>query len=371
MHLADSAQQSSSRLPSLDGWRAVSIFFVLAAHSKFVPGFPHQWEKPFLWLLNGNMGVRTFFVISGFLITWLMLVEKGKTGRISLKHFYIRRILRIFPVYFTFLGVVFFLQVFTPFEQGGRAWISNLTFTTGMEPPGAGNSVVTGHLWSLAVEEQFYILWPIVAVALALAVWPKRAWIVLTVPILAAPVFRSLVYLKALPGDLSWIVTNYTFPTNCDSLAAGCLAAFVFRDHREMLERLLTRGPGPVFIACVLLIMVPHTMYVLKIAGAFTVPFAQTAHATGAALLIMQSILIPQWGVYRWLNTRILVWVGVLSYSLYIWQQIFCSKPATFGLPDVWWMSFPGWWVPAFVVSAASYYLLELPFMRLRSRFRD
>ncbi len=363
--------QISNRLPSLDGWRAVSIFLVLAAHSKFVPGFPAAWKEACFWLLNGNMGVRTFFVISGFLITWLMLVERDKTGQISLKHFYIRRILRIFPVYFVFLGVVFLIQLSTPFHQGDRAWISNVTFTTGMEPPGAGNTVLTGHLWSLAVEEQFYILWPLLVVGFSLAMHRGKALVFLAVPVVVAPVFRAFVYLKMLPGDLSWIVTNYTFPTNCDSLAVGCAAAILFRDYREQLRRLLTAHPTMACLGCLLLILGPHTLLVFKLAGALTVPFNQTAHAIGAALLIMQSILLPGWGPYRWLNTRVLVWVGVLSYSLYIWQQIFCSGPATFGLPDVWWMSFPGWLVPVFVVSCASYYLLEQPFMKLRAKFRD
>ena len=363
--------QISNRLPSLDGWRAVSIGLVLAAHSKFVPGFPSEWQGLFVWLLSGNMGVRTFFVISGFLITWLMLVEMGKTGRVSLKHFYIRRVLRIFPVYFAFLAVVFLLQWFTPFAQGTRAWIANVTFTTGINPPGAGNTTVTGHLWSLAVEEQFYILWPLLFVALSLALRNRKALVLLAIPMIAAPIFRALVYLKTLPGDWAWIVTNYTFPTNCDSLAMGCAAAFVFRDFRGTLTRWLTASPSFVFVGALLIILVPHTLFVLRLAGSFTVPFAQTAHALGAVLLIMQSILLPNWGPYRLLNTRVLAWVGVLSYSLYIWQQIFCSGPATFGLPDVWWMSFPGWLVPVFVVSAVSYYLLEQPFMRLRSKFRD
>jgi peptidoglycan/LPS O-acetylase OafA/YrhL len=363
--------ESSSRLPSLDGWRAVSILLVLAAHSKFVPGFPQEFESVFYWLFSGNMGVRTFFVISGFLITWLMLVERSKTGRISLKHFYIRRILRIFPVYFAFLAVVLVLQWLTPFSQGDWAWIANLTFTTGINPPGAGNTTTTGHLWSLAVEEQFYILWPLLFVALSLSLSRRKALFCLAIPIIAAPIFRALVYLKSLPGDLSWIVTNYTFPTNCDSLAVGCAAAFIFRDYRGTLAHWLTRSPWPVFCGALLIIIVPHTLYILKVAGALTVPFAQTAHAVGAVILIMQSILLPEWGPYRWLNHPAVIWVGVLSYSLYIWQQIFCSGPATFGLPEVWWMSFPGWLVPTFLVSCASYYLLEQPFMRLRAKFRD
>ncbi len=70
----------SERLPSLDGWRAASILMVLGAHCKFAADFPAALATPFLWLFDGNLGVRMFFVISGFLITWLMLVEHDRTS---------------------------------------------------------------------------------------------------------------------------------------------------------------------------------------------------------------------------------------------------------------------------------------------------
>jgi peptidoglycan/LPS O-acetylase OafA/YrhL len=91
----------------------------------------------------------------------------------------------------------------------------------------------------------------------------------------------------------------------------------------------------------------------------------------GFALLMLQSVFLPDWGIYRILNWRWVCQIGVLSYSLYIWQQIFCTAPEAFGLGRVWWMSFPGWLVPVFVVSFISYYGLERPILKLRVRFRD
>ena len=133
---------------------------VLCGHSQFVNYYSPKWN-PVLYWLDGP-GVLCFFVISGFLITWLLLVENDHRGRISLKHFYIRRALRILPVYYTFLLTVAVLQYFTPYSQNYMEWIGNLTFTQNfIESPHT-----TGHLWSLSVEEQFYLLWPVTLVFL-------------------------------------------------------------------------------------------------------------------------------------------------------------------------------------------------------------
>src|SRR5882724_7345116 len=102
--------EASSRLPSLDGWRAVSILMVLGAHCQHVNGFPNALHGTFSWLFDGNLGVRFFFIISGFLITWLMVLERDQTGGVNLRHFYARRALRILPVYFTFILALAGLQ---------------------------------------------------------------------------------------------------------------------------------------------------------------------------------------------------------------------------------------------------------------------
>ena len=150
MPLPDSSK--NKKLPSLDGWRAVSISLLLLGHSVFTPGFP-SFAKAFNSQGTGILGVRFFFVISGFLITWLLVGEREKTGSINLNHFYARRVLRIFPVNYVHLAV---LGLLTAFRQPASAWLANFTYTTNFFPTG----FPTSHLWSLAVEEQFYLLWP-------------------------------------------------------------------------------------------------------------------------------------------------------------------------------------------------------------------
>jgi peptidoglycan/LPS O-acetylase OafA/YrhL len=94
-----------------------------------------------------------------------------------------------------------------------------------------------------------------------------------------------------------------------------------------------------------------------------------TLQAAGFAILLLDSVIAPEKSIYQFLNHRLVKHIGVLSYSIYIWQQIFCN-PQLLGLnPQTWWMSFPGWLVPGVLVALLSYYGLEMPFFRLRKRY--
>lgn len=366
-----SASLNSEKLPTLDGWRAFSIALVLIAHSTRAAGFPKEYHSVFNWLSFGGFGVRTFFVISGFLITWLMLREHHRSGAVNLWRFYARRSLRILPVYFVFLGVVVLAQWLTPFAQNRGAWLANLTFTTGLFLwGGEGVPWTTGHLWSLAVEEQFYVFWPVLFVLLSLSNRTRLALVLLSAPVVVAPVCRVVGYKKGVAGIVGDFFGPYTFTTNFDALAVGCAAAVLLFHHRREVEAFLLSRERLLASTAILLIVLPHVLSSMLLAGYFTVPFGPTLQAFGVALLILQSVLRPGSGIYPMLNFPSVAWVGMLSYSLYIWQQLFCTHPSVFGLGDVWWMSFPGWLLTTFTVAFLSFYLLEQPLMRLRAKLR-
>jgi peptidoglycan/LPS O-acetylase OafA/YrhL len=141
-----------SRIPSLDGLRALSISLVLVAHFAYSMGFPvhHTW-----WTDDyAHYGVRIFFVISGFLITSLLIREREQTGTISLKQFYIRRAYRLLPAAYVYLVVI--TIVFHESLQYKYVVVAYMYLTSyALHSPW-----VLIHLWSLSVEEQFYFLWP-------------------------------------------------------------------------------------------------------------------------------------------------------------------------------------------------------------------
>ena len=357
---------NSGRLPSLDGLRAVSISLVLGSHSVHAQGFPAEWEGCFRWLFDGALGVRCFFTISGFLITYLMLLEVQRSGRGSLRNFYLRRTLRILPVYFLFLLALGGLQMATPFSLTSAQWISSLTFTVNFFPGVWSN----GHLWSLAVEEQFYLIWPFLFVLAGLAGQMRRATLLLLVPLVSAPVFRVIGYTGWAGPELRWLFNSASFLMHMDGLAMGCLAAFLFHGERLRIEQLIGAWPKAVCLTALGLIGLPYVLSRLFLGGIFTVPLGPTTQSLGFTLLLLLGIVRPTWGGYRLLNWAPICQVGVLSYSLYLWQQIFCSPPQDFGVDAVWWMSFPGWLFAAFAAAAVSYYAFELPLVQLRARYR-
>ena len=353
----------------MDGWRAVSIALVLGSHNLFVSGFPDKLRPLFYWAFDGNLGVRCFFTISGLLITWLMIVENNQTGRVNLRHFYVRRAFRILPVYFGFLLTLGMLQWFTPYALNRIGWIGNLTFTRNF----IGSDFTSDHLWSLSVEEQFYVLWPMLFVAFGLAA-NSRILRILAIPVLMAPISRVIGY-KTFPAFLAPVFRGYSFFSFFDALAVGCACAILLSRRRKDIDNMIKARPGTVFSVGLALLLVTYVLIKLspKVAllRAVLVPLGPTAQAFGFAILVLHSIISPQWGVYRVLNYGWVRQIGVVSYSIYIWQQLFCTKPHVFGLGNVWWMSFPFWLLPVFTLAFISYYGFERPFLRLRARFRE
>jgi peptidoglycan/LPS O-acetylase OafA/YrhL len=335
----------------------------LGEHSEGAAGFPQKYSQFWNWIFDGDLAVHFFFAISGFLITYLLLREQEETARIDLGRFYARRALRILPVYFAFLFVMFLIQEFSPWHQPEITWVANLTFTTNFLP---GNGV-TGHLWSLAVEEQFYFLWPVL-LSLVVGMGGRAIYALMLLPLLSAPVFRVLAYMHKFPAAIAWMFGGHSFFLHDDTLAIGCVAAIIFVKHESAVSSLMKTRPLVFVMTALVLLVVPYILTHALRLGMFTVPFGLTAEVAGFTLLMIQSIVSPGW--YSLLNRPIVCWVGVLSYSIYIWQQIFCRPPGTFGPSTYWFTTFP-WWLPAaLLVAVISYYCLEKPLMGLRSKLR-
>ena len=349
----------------MDGWRAVSIALVLICHSTFAAGFPAKpGSAAFLWSQAvGIWGVRFFFVISGFLITHLLLREHAKNGFISLKNFYLRRAIRILPVCFLYLLV---LGCFTKYSQPAVVWVANLTFTTNLLV--LLNPTPSGHLWSLGVEEQFYILWPFLLILiLNRPDGVSKLVKVLIVPLLVAPIVRLLDYEHLYPDKLYFLVYHFSFLSKFDSLAYGCLAAVLYNYWRIPLEtfcrrKFLAGGLGLIFVAA---------PCVIPFHGRFQAASYESLQAVGFSLLLLNGVFNPDRGLNRLLNWKWVVQLGILSYSIYIWQQMFCGMGETvFGVKDAWWTNFPVWILVTLLAACASYYLLEKPLLGLREKLR-
>jgi peptidoglycan/LPS O-acetylase OafA/YrhL len=351
-------------VPSLDGWRAVAILMVLGSHFLFAEGFPAAADRGLRLAFDGDFGVRIFFVISGFLISLLILREAEQNGEVSLRSFYIRRFLRIIPIYVTYLAALGLFASLGLYHDPSSSWIGALTFTRNMV--GRGDSA-TAHFWSLAIEEQFYVLWPILIWGLRLWSKPKLYLAILLVPIIACPVVRyGFVSPNYGASLLDRILAPRSILVYADSLAVGCIGALAAR-------RIPDRGKwGPGYSAAVvaLLAVAEGCHLAMEVTGT---PFCWAAGPTIQAFAVMGCIwLTADEGapLHRVLNSRPMATIGVLSYSLYVWNMVFLTHFMGNGVAGWFTHDWKLWLVSTFLVAAASYRFVEVPFMELRSRYR-
>lgn len=351
---AKSARQRSGYLPTLDGWRAVAIAGVLLDHGT---GMFFRRTAWYSFLRTGPNGVSLFFAISGFLICSRLLEEEQLCGRISLKEFYIRRACRILPAAFTYLGVLaglafLGLVIVTPLE-----WWSCVLFLRNYLPPDwihAGWGGYTIHYWSLAVEESFYLLWPAllalsgrvraiyVACGLSASVAIWRSWD-----------FHHQLVNRYLPGLLFPSRTD----VRLDSLLLGCLAALVMAEPRwrGWLRRYFTASLWWVFFLA----------YVISQISMRRHDYGLQESALLSAL-VAGTVLHPTNLVGRVLEKSALKSVGRLSYSLYLWQQLFLIPGGRWPLSML--QKFPWNFIPLFGIAVLSYELVERPMIRLGHR---
>lgn len=291
--LAHSEYLAMRRFPALDGMRAIAAVMVVFFH----------YAGPTWVSLNGWIGVHMFFVLSGYLITTLAVREQDRTGRLSIRDFYLRRLFRIMPVYYVVLAlVVVFALVRDEFVTSGLAGVlpEYLTFTNEWTPPGQ----VFGQSWTLGVEQKFYVVWPLLLTALgALALaWRASA----TVGLLGLAVIGHF----AMPPQFS-SAAYYM-------ILFGCLLAFVLHSPRGFAVLRPFTHPLAAIPVVAALVLVQVNMDVLGVpAGGLP---AVAGYGVAVALLVV-STLRPG-PVQRVLSIAPMRFVGERSYSLYLVQGI-------------------------------------------------
>jgi peptidoglycan/LPS O-acetylase OafA/YrhL len=344
----------SGYLPTLDGWRAIAIAAVLLDHA--ASGFHRQasWHPV---LQTGANGVSLFFAISGFLICSRLLEEEQLFGSISLKGFYIRRACRILPAAFAYLLVLALLAagavvVVTPLE-----WWSCILFFRNYLPPAwirAGWGGYTIHYWSLAIEEHFYLLWPAL---LAFSGRVRARYLAGGLAILVA-VWRWWDFHHQW---LNRYLPDLLFPSRTDvrldGLLLGCLAALVLVEPqwRAWLERRFNAGVFWALATAYVLFQVVPRRHIYSIWESMLL-----------AALVAGTVLHPAGIVGRLLENPAMKWVGRLSYSLYLWQELFLIPGASYPFSLL--QRFPLNVGMVFLMAALSYELVERPMIRLGHR---
>jgi peptidoglycan/LPS O-acetylase OafA/YrhL len=307
----------------LDAWRGIAILLVLAVHCDYA-------------LAGGWLGVHLFFVLSGFLITTLLLAERRSAGRIDLVGFYRRRALRLVPALFAMLATYVAAMAIADVVRGdidlgysvvgaayGAGYLVNVVmFFAGPEAV----PLELNHLWSLGMEEQFYLVWPIVLVAFAF-VRVLRAWVI-------ALALAAVVVGTGAAYDLT-------------SIVVGCVAGvlFSFGVVRRIPMWLAAASLVPMVV---LVVSIDHAYHATPPILLFTIP---------TAVVLLACVLAQDSRLSRAFDLQVLRWFGTISYGLYVWHwPIFVALGWQLGLPT------------AVVVAALSYRYVEQPFLRRKYR---
>ncbi len=341
-------------VPSLDGLRALSVTLVLVSHFVSATIFP------------GGLGVYVFFIISGFLITRLLLSERKAVGTISLGQFYARRLLRLYPVIIVYTVIVVVLSFFVlgrPFNPAeplsALFYFANFWYSI-RELHGQTAGLPFAIFWSLSVEEHFYILFPF---ALVLMRGDPRRLAIAMMAVCAISLGLRLMVAFLHPEYLSSLVFYYQSEFRLDSIAFGVLLAAACETAAG--RRLLGRLTHPsVFIAAI-----AGVGLCLAIRDPW---FRETVRYTleGVCLTVLvASVLFTNryWPANILLNTAVMIWIGRLSYSLYVWHLGVSYFIEALGLPQRQEMLVD--FVFSILVAVSSYYIIEQPFLTLRHRF--
>ncbi len=361
----------SRRVSALDGMRALLVVGVIAFH---LWADTHDWQFD-----TGSLGVIGFFALSGYLITGLLLSEHHRSGRIDLAHFFARRALRLLPALTLFLTVWLLVVLLVPHGQflatvpSSNTPAAPVSWITGLESVVAALLYVTNwlnvephwhlwygyspisHLWTLAVEEQFYLIWaPVMVVLVRLQ---RRTATRFTAAVAVVTLF--------IPVALSSVTFNRAYfgtDTRCAALFCGALGAFI--GSRGGWRRLANSMGAPTLGAGIL-VALAWSAYALRQEGDRGLWNAGIVVGSVACTLAVVFVVSrPEHLAARLLSSPVLVAVGRRSYALYLWSYMFNT-----------WFRDTGVVEPILVIGASflaaeiSYRLVEVPALRYRHRF--
>jgi peptidoglycan/LPS O-acetylase OafA/YrhL len=365
-------------LPELDLLRFLACTTIFLQHvyqetpAHYFPAMHPDWRGRVVQILgwSGGYSVDLFLALSAFLITQLLLRERETTGAVDLRRFYMRRILRIWPLYYFFLIVVAIAGIWFESFRIGPKWLILYALLSGNIANalwGWTPTFAISHIWTIAIEEQFYLIWPLVVRRLKPRGIVAAAFAMLAVSFTA----RTVCWITNASGALVWTNTL----TRLDPIACGIMLA-VWMIHRQ--NRLPLAARAMLLAAGIAIILTVSAwcdpFWSPNSAATLFLGYPAVALACIIILLAFHGLalnrdrLLPRAGIY----------LGKISYGLYIWQMtaiVLVLKGLNRPLPVT------GQWVDsvtfaafcAFIlniaIAAASYRFLETPFLRLKSRF--
>ncbi len=349
-----------TKIKGFDGLRALSVIFVILTHLGIYStaqstGWLSDRAAP---IISGTTGVQIFFVLSGFLITSLLIKEYEATGSVSLKGFYIRRAFRILPLYFLCIALTLLIDMFVWPVISDPALIFAATFNTSFIPREWYSSIL-GHTWSLSVEEHFYIIWP----AMLLFIYRFSFNRALRHLIIGVVISLSLlaIVLRIEEVNAAYFVGRWSFFAG-SWIALGCAAAIVVngdyaRTNTFMASRLALGLAAALFL---------HSLFM----GLLPKPLDETLRVMGAVLLVCWIVHNQSGRLVSVLEYGPLAYAGKISYGLYMWQGLFLATGPGRAEGQLWPLNSGIGLLLLCIVAPLSYHFFEKRFLKMSGAYR-
>ncbi len=362
---------------NLDGLRFLCFLSVFLFHS-FSTDNANLYNHPLYifikvtLLANAELGVNCFFVLSGFLITYLLIDEKTKNGQINLKQFWMRRILRIWPLYYfcVIFGFFIFQAIKTAMRQPSTETASlmyYLTFLANFDniAKGPPDSSILSVLWSVAIEEQFYLIWPIILYILPI----KKYWIVFTTVILAGIIFRCFYTTDAYYGyhTLSAII----------DMAIGAFGAWLIATKVRFKSIIENQKQVYIILAYVVFFFIFFAKDEITKYKILPINVLERPVLAVAILLIILEQCFAKNSFYKMANFKTISKLGNITYGLYCLQFIalltvnIIIKKLHFNthLWQIFLVETPLALLLTIIIASISYKYYETPFLKLKEKF--
>ncbi|MBD2297288.1 acyltransferase [Nostoc sp. FACHB-190] len=348
-----------NRINSFDGLRGIAILLVVIYHSQNTIKFDSDiWNVLSIFIANSSLGVRIFFVLSGYLITRILLKEVNETGVINLRKFNVRRAIRLFPSLYCFVVSVFLINAIAGLNIANKDFIAASTFTWNyfgifetISYGKFGGTWFFGHLWTLALEAQFYLLWPLMLLFISNKYLHKLSLFL----VLSMPIVRVASYFL-FPVTRGYL--NIMLHTSIDSIMMGCFMAILTQSpiYRNRISKI--KGYYIAMLVTWLVFISPILDYLIR---GYLISIGITLNVICLGILIVWLHNNPSSYLSKLLSNPILVYVGQISYSVYIWQQLFLTDQNT-TITGI----FPYNIGFSILAGMVSYYLIEKPTFNLK-----
>lgn len=339
-------------IKGFDSLRGISIIFVLLTHLGLFHLLPeNNFTRERIWMcISGNTGVLIFFTLSGFLITKILLHEINDFQRINFKHFYIRRFLRLLPPLMVFYILIVVLMHLNMIQSTSYGFIFSILYLYNYVP----NKFYTGelgHTWSLAVEEQYYLIWPFIV-----NFFNKRKGFIFIIVILILCIISLYIY-PELTFTKSYKSGRWFIPAVAP-IMIGSFFAWLIDENESKYSDYFKQNKTYIWAGFILFLF-PLYSPLLKLASLI--------QSSGISIILIWLLFHQESKFTLILNNKFLSFIGTISYGLYIYQGLFLRTGPT---GKLWIQQLPQNIILTFLTATISYYLLEKPILKIKNKYK-